>query len=165
MGLASVAITWAPASRKSRAAAIPLRARPTTGHPASGERGQVDRPARGHVDTLHRRHSTWGAEAGPPKPPCDRRTPANTGRSSSPKGGAERAPPSPPRSSRPGEPGALLDIPMGPYVRSPQLERGEGEQGQGERHDPEAHDDLRLRPPLELEVMVQRGPCGRRACP
>src|SRR5690606_41063935 len=39
---------------------------------------------------------------------------------------------------------------------SPDLERGEAHEHEDERDDPEAHDDARLRPALELEVMMQR---------
>ena len=44
---------------------------------------------------------------------------------------------------------------------SSQLQRGEPGQHQQQRDDPEAHDHLRLRPALELEVMMDAAPCGR----
>src|SRR4051812_7274253 len=42
-------------------------------------------------------------------------------------------------------------------IGSPQLQRRQAYEGQHDRNDPEANDDLRLLPPLLLEVMVDRG--------
>src|SRR6185437_5255467 len=41
--------------------------------------------------------------------------------------------------------------------RSSQLESGESGEDEEERDDPEPHDHLRLRPALELEVVMERG--------
>src|SRR3989338_4262222 len=42
-------------------------------------------------------------------------------------------------------------------VSSPQLQRAQGEQRENQRGNPETDDDLRLLPPDELEVVVERG--------